>query len=73
MTKDIRTNITDTGYVIISIRGEAEALDHNEVNALINILKTAQADAKELNRLRVKKEFLVKNYNAVGRPIQERK
>lgn len=73
MSSKTKVNITDKGFVVLSITDDIELkdyLDHNEVDALINTLKTAQTEADELLKIANKRKMIVSNYNGTGKTIK---
>lgn len=71
MIENLKVQITEDGEVKLGINDEFVTLNSGHINSLIDILKCAQNDAKELLEIKKKRDSILKNYNSVGRHIKE--
>jgi hypothetical protein len=71
MIENLKVQLEDEGNINLWINDEFVALNNNQINSLIDILKCAQNDAKELLEIKKKRDSILKNYNSVGRHIKE--
>jgi phage host-nuclease inhibitor protein Gam len=71
MKDKTKVNITDEGVVVVTIGNESDEFNHNEVNAFIHRLKTAQSEADQLKKLADKKQAIKKQYNGAGKPVEK--
>lgn len=69
----LRVNVNENGEILLFIDDKYIALSKIQTDALIDLLKTAQNDARELLEFKKKRDIIVKNYNSAGRRITDYK
>lgn len=72
MSEGLRVRLTEKGDVVIAINDEFVTLSSEQLNSFMDVIKCAQNDAKQLLALTKQKEILLKNYNTLGRTINDK-
>lgn len=69
----VRIQIKDNGEILLWVGELSETISESGVDNLINMLATAKADSKEIQTAYKKIRAITKNYNSVGKPLEDSK
>ena len=68
-TNVLRIGVSNEGKIVFSINGESSEYAPSASVVIIDVIKCAESDARDIIELNKKRDSVLKNYNDTGKTI----